>query len=365
MTNTSQLLDPGSIQRLGAELSARDTWSRAALMDVQRQRLRGLLEHATAASQYYRDTIGRAVAALDQLPPLTKATLMNEWDRIVTDPRLRLRDVEAHLAGNDRVADLLLGEYRAFATGGTTGERAVVVYSPADWLETIGNLRRWLATVGARPDTRLIGIGAPTALHITNRAFAEMQSGRAGTPRLSVLTPLPEIVDKLNDYQPEMVFTYPSFVRRLAEEQEAGRLRIRPRRIVSAAEALSAEVRRLVSATWNASVVDSYGTTEAGLLGAECDAANGIHLAEDMIILEVVDEHNRRVPDGVQGSKVLVTNLFNRTLPLIRYEFSDLVTRASGACSCGRPYARVTAIEGRREDYMVLRARDGGYIRLH
>jgi phenylacetate-coenzyme A ligase PaaK-like adenylate-forming protein len=219
--------------------------------------------------------------------------------------------------------------------------------------------------VGARPDTRLVGIGAPTALHISKRAFAELQSGRAGAPRLSVLTPLSEIVEKLNEYQPEMIFTYPSFVRRLVEEEDAGRLRINPRRIVSAAETLSADVRRLVTATWNASVVDSYGTTEGGLLGAECDAARGIHIAEDMIVFEVVDEHNRRVPDGIQGSKVLVTNLFNRTLPLIRYELSDLVTLESGGCPCGRSYARVTSIEGRREDYMVLRARGGGFIRLH
>jgi phenylacetate-CoA ligase len=367
MTDTSQLLDLDSVRQVAATLSARDTWSRAALLDVQRQRLKSLLEHAVAASPYYRDTIGSAVSAgtpLDDLPILTKTMLMNEWDRIVTDPRLRLRDVEAHLAG-DRRGDLLLGQYRPFATGGTTGERAVIVYGPAEWLDTIANIVRWILTMGAQPDTRIVGIGAPTSLHITNRAFAEMRSLSADAPRLSVLTPPPEIVDRLNDYQPEMIVTYPSFVRRLVEEQEAGRLQIHPRSIVTTAEALSADVRAMVAETWKAPVVDSYGTTEGGLLGSECDAADGIHVAEDMVVFEVVDERNRRVPDGTQGSKVLLTNLFNRTLPLIRYEISDLPTLETGPCPCGRPYARVTAIEGRREDYMMLRAHDGGRIRLH
>jgi len=304
-----------------------------------------------------------AGAALEDLPILTKRTLMDEWDRIVTDPRLKLREVEAHLA--EGRTDLFRGEYRPFATGGTTGERAVVIYSREAWFDAIANVLRWARTVGAGPGTKMIGIGAPTALHITNRAFAELQSGRAGAPPLSVLTPMSDLVEQLNRYQPEVVFTYPSFARRLIEEQEAGRLRIHPRRVASTAEVLADDVRTRVHQTWNALVLDSYGITEGGLLGTECDAANGIHIAEDMVVFEVVDERNRRVPDGTPGCKVLVTNLFNRTLPLIRYEISDLATLETSPCRCGRPYARVTAIEGRREDYLVLRAAGGGTVRIH
>lgn len=62
---------------------------------------------------------------------------------------------------------------------------------------------------------------------------------------------------------------------------------------------------------------------------------------------------------------MLVTNLFNRLLPLIRYELSDIATLGTGACACGRPYVRVTAIDGRREDYLTLRALGGGRIRVH
>ena len=316
---------------------------------------------------YYRDTIGAGVGAgapLSDLPVLTKRALMDNWNQIVTDPRVALRDVEAHLAG-DRCGEPFLGEYRAFATGGTTGERAVIVYDRDAWQSTIANVFRWVHTMGAGPETRLVGIGAPTPLHITNQAFAELRSGRRDAPRLSVLTPLPELVSALNDYQPEMVITYPSFTRRLLEEQEAGRLQICPKRICTAAEVLTKDVRERVRETWNARVLDSYGTTEAGLLGTECDAAMGIHLAEDMLVYEVVDHDGHRVPDGTSGSRILVTTLFNRSFPLIRYELSDIATFDSGPCACGRPYARVTAIEGRREDYMTLRALTGGTIRIH
>jgi phenylacetate-CoA ligase len=152
MTNTL-LLDPAVVQRHAAELIARDKSPRRALLAIQQQRLDILLRHAASASPFYRETIGRKIASgasLEELPSLTKRELMNQWDRIVTDPRVRLRDVEAHLAGEQR-GDLLFGDYRPFATGGTTGERAVVIYDREGWLWTITNMMRWVNTIGAFP----------------------------------------------------------------------------------------------------------------------------------------------------------------------------------------------------------------------
>ena len=71
------------------------------------------------------------------------------------------------------------------------------------------------------------------------------------------------------------------------------------------------------------------------------------------------------MPAGVAGHKVLVTNLFNRTLPFIRYEMSDLVTIADGPCACGRPHLRLASIQGRREDVLSLPARNGEQVSVH
>lgn len=151
-----------------------------------------------------------------------------------------------------------------------------------------------------------------------------------------------------------LVLTYPSFIRRLAEEQEAGRLRISVRQFGSFAETLTPDVRELASRVWGAKVLHGYGTTEAGVIGQECPWTTGLHVFADQLAVEVVDEHNRPVPAGVTGHKVLVTTLFNRTFPLIRYEFSDLVQIAAGPCSCGRPHLRLASLEGRREDVLTL-----------
>jgi phenylacetate-coenzyme A ligase PaaK-like adenylate-forming protein len=87
-----------------------------------------------------------------------------------------------------------------------------------------------------------------------------------------------------------------------------------------------------------------------------------MHLFEDLVITEIVDDQNRPVPPGQFGAKVLVTVLFSRTMPLIRYEMSDCPRPSSEVCSCGRPFALIDGIEGRREDVLELPAIAGGQL---
>jgi phenylacetate-CoA ligase len=364
---TDDRLDRSRLEALCARMIARDSWSRERLLAHQEERLRELVEHAVAQSPYYRQQIGcagRGAIDLQQIPVLTKDTLMAEFDRIVTDRRLRLIDLEEHLA-SEHAAKPLFGEYRVVGSGGTTGRRGVVLYDQSAWEVAVAGLLRSNATQEISAKARVLGIGAPTPLHMTNRLFAELRAGCADIPRLTLTTPLPEVVEALNGYQPEVLITYPSFIRRLAEEQSAGRLRIAPRIFCSCAETLTDSVRTLARNTWQAAVLNVYGSTETAVIGMECPWATGLHVAEDMLVVEVVDEKNRPVPAGAPGRKVLVTNLFNRALPLIRYELSDIVTVAEGPCRCGRPHLRLASIHGRREDDLSLPARSGGQLRVN
>lgn len=366
-TNASGALDPATVQQRAAELLARDRWTRPQLLAHQRQSLRDILHHAVRSSPYYRESIGHLVARqapLEEFPVLTKDQLVANFDRIVTDRRLCLADIERHLAG-ERAGDLLFGEYRACATGGTTGVRAVIVYDRQAWENAAANAFRLLRANGLTAKTRRIGIGAPTPQHYSYRIYAEMSAGQPGAPRLDVTMPLSEIVAALNEFQPECIATYPSFIRRLAEEQLEGRLRISPQQFCSGAEALMPDVRDLARQAWGATIFNRYAATEVGASGSECQHFSGIHLPEDLVVFEAVDEANRTVSAGAPGQKLLLTTLTNAVLPLIRYELSDIVTLADGPCACGRPYARITSIEGRREEVLPLPRRSGGRVDVH
>ena len=82
-------------------------------------------------------------------------------------------------------------------------------------------------------------------------------------------------------------------------------------------------------------------------------------------MLEVVDENGQVLPPGKRGAGILVTSLINRTLPIIRYAVSDLITLTDRPCPCGLPFRRILTIEGRREELLTVRKPDGNKVRIH
>jgi phenylacetate-coenzyme A ligase PaaK-like adenylate-forming protein len=353
-----------AVRALAADLIARDRWSRDRLLADRDERLSALLRHAVTSSPYYRETLGPDAPQrpLHDLPTLSKATLMAHWDRIVTDPRLRLEAVEAHATG-PAAAERHHDEFRVVSTSGSSGLRGMFVYGEQDWALWIAAHLRVFARLGIGPDTRLVAIGAPGPTHLTNQLFSVFHSGRAA-PRLSVLTPPDAIVEALNAYRPEAVIGYASVWALLADAQLEGRLRIHPRVALFGGEPLTEDIRRRVGAAWGIEPANVYATTEAPIVAVSDGRHAGLDITEDLLVVEVVGADNRPVATGVAGEKVLVTSLGNRCQPLIRYELSDRVTPAGAGNPSGRPYAQISTIDGRAADTLHLPARAGGQVTL-
>jgi phenylacetate-coenzyme A ligase PaaK-like adenylate-forming protein len=356
------------VRGLLGDLLAHDAWSRERLLVHQRWRLRALLEHAVTSSPWYRRTLGPNApeAPLDELPTLPKATMMERFDEIVCDPRLRLGDLKAHMEGGPGAARPYLGEYRVAATSGSTGLRAVVVHTQREFeLWTAASLRAPSAAPGPRP--------APACWPSARRARWRSPGSSSPTCRPPGRTlracrwspPLPELVEALNAYQPEGLVGYPTIAGQLAGEQLAGRLRIRPRFGVYGAEPLTADVRRRIRDAWGFEPASVYAATEALVLGSSTQQDRCLEMSEDVLVIEVVDERGRPAAAGTPGAKVLVTNLVNYAQPLIRYEISDVVTLADGSNPSGRPYRRIASIEGRCMDALYLPGRRGGEVAVH
>ena len=173
------------------------------------------------------------------------------------------------------------------------------------------------------------------------------------------------IVERLKAWQPETLVAYASTADLLAKEQLAGRLHIAPQAVFTASEVLTRQIRQRIAQAWSRQPLNVYGATESATIAAECDQHRGLHLFEDLVITEVVDKHNHSVPPGTPGEKVLLTVLFSRTQPLIRYEMSDQVQVATSPCPCGRPYACLETIQGRVEDVLHFPALSGGRVTVH
>jgi phenylacetate-coenzyme A ligase PaaK-like adenylate-forming protein len=345
-------------EALVRELIARNDWPAERLHDHQRERLAALLRHAARHSPYYARRLPRdaGAARLDELPTLPKTALIEHFDEIVTDPRLRLGAIEAHLAGERAVAPL--HGHRVFSTGGSTGVRGIVVFSAREFAVWVAAFLRAVLGFGIAPGTRVLAIGAPNERHLSKQMFAELATG---APPVSVATPVPQLVATLNAFQPEAIATYPSIAAVLADEQRAGRLHVAPATIATGAEVLTGDMRRRITDAFGIEPQQAYLATEVPVLASSSSRWAGLRLWEDLSLIEVVDERDRPVPPGVPGHKVLVTNLVDHTLPLIRYELSDSVTLAP-ASGGFRSLARV---DGRSEETITLAAADGGDVAVH
>ena len=276
--------------------------------------------------------------------------------------------------------ELFQGQYIVSSTSGTTGTPTHILYNRQEWATLLASFTRFEQHIGSFRETlrrpKMAVVASATPWHMSARIFATIQSSWLPNLRLDVGEPLEEIVHKLNGWQPELLATYASMVGILAEEQAAGRLHINPRRIVSSAEVMSTSLRRRIQAVWGDIVFDQYGATEGGTFAVECDAGHlstatgggrtrGMHLFEDLFILENVDHQNRPVAPGRYGDKLLLTVLYKYTQPLIRYELSDSLKMAAQPCSCGRALTLIEDIQGRREEVLQFPNGNRGAVSVH
>jgi phenylacetate-CoA ligase len=287
---------------------------------------------------------------------VTKQMLMERFDDVVTDRAVRRVDVEAYLE-RASATDTFRGRYRVAATGGTTGRRGIFLADPTEWQTILASYSRaydWAGVdAGLTNRLRMAVASSRNPSHQSAIVGATVSSRFVPTLRLDAAQPLDELVRELNDFKPEALVGYASILRMLGDAQLAGHLRIHPTGVMSASEVLTPETRSRLRDAFGVEPTNVYAATETAGIASECRLGR-LHRYEDLVIAEIVDEENKPVPAGEFGSRLLVTVLFSRTQPLIRYEMSDRVMAVDGLCHDGMPYALIGAIEGRQEEVLSL-----------
>lgn len=147
-------MSPLSLLRLlwlRGQLLRHDHWTRARLQAHQARALEALRAYAYARSRFYqRFHRGLESRPFTELPVLAKAALMEHFDELVSDPSVRLKDAEAHLARlQEGEHGLYLGRYRVNATSGSTGRRGLFLYNSVEWLHVLASYARSNAWGGA------------------------------------------------------------------------------------------------------------------------------------------------------------------------------------------------------------------------
>lgn len=340
---------------------------------LARQRLRALLRHARGASPFHRRRLAHLppdADTLDDVPVLTRAELMANFEAACTDPAIRRGEVERFLADRSQVGALYRGRYAVWKSSGTSGAPGIFVHDSQA-------LAVYAALVGVQMGAarmrseRMLAAGARSALvAATGDHFASITTWEhlrhawpaAAARAFSVLAPLSTLVAELEAWQPAMLASYPSVLALLAAEARAGRLAIAPALAWSGGETLTPAMRRAIEAAFGCPVVDEYGASECLSIASGCPEG-WLHVNEEWVVLEPVDGEGRATRPGETSHTVLVTDLANAVQPIIRYDLGDRITLRRGPCACGNP-AMAIRVDGRRDDVLRLRAAAGPTVAL-
>ena len=124
-----------------------------------------------------------------------------------------------------------------------------------------------------------------------------------------------------------------------------------PKSIVTSAEVLSAEDRKLLEEVFGCKVYNRYGCREVSVVASECSEHSGLHTMAEGLLVEVVGTDGAPVK-GKAGS-VVVTDLLNFAMPMIRYRIGDMAVASEEECKCGRGLPMLKSLQGRITDFLV------------
>ena len=325
----------------------REQWlSASRLKDLRQSRLRRLVRSA-AGTPYYQRVFREAKlrpedlneAGLTRLPILEKATLH--------------AGLESGM--------LALPKDRVFpvTTSGSTGEPLKVYRSVQDQAQVSALWARVLHAYGHGFFDSQVNISTGQAVARSGPVALLRTIGLLPQIRhLSSFEPVEQHIDILREHRPHTFSAYAVSLETIAESLLARGIRdVRPKVVLSAAMPLSERGRAAAREAFGVPPRDVYVTAELGTVAWECPReSDALHLNDDMQIVEVLDQHDRPVPDGEIG-QVVVTQLCGLAQPLLRYRLGDLAARIPGQCRCGRGLARLTRVQGRTRH--VIRTPDG------
>ena len=325
-----------------------ETLDRESLVRMQLERLRSLVGRIARDVPFYREQLSgiapddlRSLDALSELPFTYKKTLRDNYPfGLFAVPRKEI--------------------VRIHASSGTTGKPTVVAYTRADmalWGEVMA---RTLRSGGVTEDDVVHnaygyglftgGLGFGHGAETLGASTVPVSSGN--TARQLML---------LEDFGATVLCSTPSYALVLAEAAEHEgidvRSRLRLRVGFFGAEPWTEAMREELEGKLGLDAYDVYGLSEVIGPGVavECGEHRGLHIQEDHFLPEVIDPDTGKPIAGDGEGELVFTTLTKEALPLLRYRTRDRVRLTREPCACGRSTARMSKVQGRTDDMLIVR----------
>jgi phenylacetate-CoA ligase len=321
-----------------------------------RQLLLKILRHAQRSVPYYNAVVPRTghcfgeepLTFLSSFPILTKDIIRQNFDRLKSN-------------------DLSRRRWTYNSSGGSTGEPIDLIQDRyfTDYQMAIQFLSyNWAGRQLGEAGVHVWGSWRDILNHKSNvskRILDRLTNDRFFNAFMMTPEKMRTYLDQLNQNPPRLVIAYAISIYELVQFAEREGISIRPQAaIMTSAGTLHPFMREKIETAFRCKVFNRYGSREVGDIACECEAHAGLHVFPSGNYVEIVDDQGHAVPNGEEGN-ILVTNLYNYAMPLIRYYIGDRgVLSRSDRCACGRQGQILEKISGRNVE--MFRKRDGTLV---
>lgn len=320
--------------------------SNSAIKTIQKNNLQQFIQDIYQHTPYYRQLMDErglkptdidSVEALSRLPILTKSDIRDNFEQFKTDSQSNVK---------------------IMATGGSTGEP--LKFGLGDDRISHDVAAKWRATqwwdvdIG---DREIVLWGSPVELGSQDRVkqLRDLMIRSKLIPAFDISdTNAQQYIDAIADFRPKMLFGYPSTMALLAQyaidnQIDVARLGVKVAFVTS--ERLYDEQREVIERAFSCPVANGYGGRDAGFLAHECPHGK-LHLSEEDIVVEIVDDDGNRLANGETGN-IVVTHTSTRSFPFVRYQTGDVGAISDEPCACGRGLSILSQLDGRSTDFIV------------
>lgn len=312
----------------------------------QEEKLQETIAYVMAHSSYYKKVFKeqgisiddiKTLGDLSKIPVTTKEQLQEFNDDFLCVPKSKIIDF--------------------VTTSGTLGEPVTVGLTDKDLDRLAYNEAISFACAG---------IGADDILQLTTTMDRRFMAGLAyflgirklGAGIIRVGAGIPELQwDTILKFKPSYLIVVPSFLLKLIKYAKANKIDLQESGIKGAVcigESLRNQdfslnaLAQKIKQDWDIELYSTYASTEMSTAFTECTAQQGGHQHPELIITEILDEHNQTVASGTEG-ELVITTLGVEALPLIRFKTGDIVIAHEGECICGRNTRRLGPVIGRKK----------------
>ena len=326
--------------------------SKEEIKEFQEERLRRALQYLSDNSPYYQRMFrenGIEIDSIRHLEDLARIPFTEKKD-------LQIYNEEFRCCPKEKIIDYI-------TTSGTLGDPVTFGCTEKDLQRLAYNERKSFECAGLKPGNIVQLMTTLDKRFMAGLAYF-LGIREMGASVIRVGNGIPELQwDTIRRLKPDTLMCVPSFILKLLQYADKHNIDYKNssvKRIIGIGEGMREQdfslnlLGRRIREKWDVELFATYSSTEMGATFSECRYGIGGHVHPELIIVEIIGEDNKEVPDGEVG-EVVVTTLGVEAMPLLRFRTGDMAAKRTEQCKCGRNSYRLTPLIGRKNNMIKLK----------